>query len=275
LFVADFHGGHRRQLTHSKVDVGYVAWIGGDSLLWTQGGDWLVSSITKFHPRKITLPEDAEKLRGTPRGVVVFYRWHQEEKPLAKAYVVTKTGIWTEGLGKWLDTANRRVGFRDNSGVSQCVTTDGHTFGLDVITEGVVNHWTVQFDKRTFVLPGDNLTWLDAEAFRGQTLYLRGRDVAGESHGRNDTIYALDVSSGGLSKIVGDLAGLDYSLDSPYYAGLTDGGMGLAPYGPRRTVWASSVYAGDVTTGKRWLILGGTVWAQSVAVQPETPSPRG
>ncbi|MFI5385919.1 MAG: hypothetical protein ACHQ50_07340 [Fimbriimonadales bacterium] len=268
LFVSDFHGSHRRLLTHGRTDILRVWWIGRSALAWQTDHAEFVSLIEPLRPKRFALPKDAEVLEGTPRGTLVFYHWHHKSDSASKAYVVTPHGVAVTDLARWTHAVNKSLGFRDNSGESQCATTDGRQFGLMPDGNDFNPPWKLRLGRQEYTIFKDGPDWLDVEAVRAGTFYFRGQDVAGASHGRNDTIYAFVPNTAKLTKVVGDLARLDYRLDSPLYAGLSDGGMGVTPYGRKRVVWSSNVLAGDLRTGKRWVVLGGTVWAQDVAVQP-------
>jgi hypothetical protein len=256
LFLSDLHGGHRRQLTHGGSDVGLVRWIAKGQLAWADDKHLYTSALKPFRPKIVSVPMDAEILDNTPRGTVVFRR-------LERAYQVTSKGVTESDISKWRGVVPIDRGFKDNTATYDM--PGGKSLGIAENDKD----FTVKYGEQQFKMSSDDNLYLFPAMVRNQTLYMRGQTVAGASHGRNDTIYAIEIPTLKQTKIVGDLANLDYSPESAYYAGLSDGGSGTTPYGPKKVVWSSSVYAGDLKSGKRWLVLGGIVLAGSVSVSPE------
>jgi len=138
-----------------------------------------------------------------------------------------------------------------------------------ILSDGSVTR-RLEFDVSA--LPYDRFPFVHPLSNAGRTYYLTA-SYEGDLHSTTDYAYSLDWSTGKLTKLAGGLGNIDFDPRSTFYAGTDPGTRDLFPYGRDRTVWGARLYAGNWKTGKRWIVLGGTVYVTAVAVQPETQAP--
>ncbi|MFI5385920.1 MAG: hypothetical protein ACHQ50_07345 [Fimbriimonadales bacterium] len=272
VYVSDLHGRHIRRVTHGAKDPVFLQWDGRSRLVWVEQTTEELAGEAKCHVkfceasvrrggRRIVARVDgflhypqAGRRRGTPFFVFSESDYSVRSGSLRKVpkdRVGALANAWTED-DDWVFSTGKRL-------------RESEDDRSQTLREGSVTRRLV---FRESALPYDFLPFVHPVSNVGSAYCLRA-SFQGELHSETDYIYSLDWPTGKLTKVEGGLGDIDFDPDSPFYAGTDPGTRGLFPYGRDRTVWGAKLYAGNWKTGKRWLVLGGTVYVTSVAIQPQ------
>jgi hypothetical protein len=268
VYVSDLDGRHRHGISSGSLECDGVRWIGRHMLSWLEG----TADGASQQSRLILYDLRTGQRKVVARGLFDVYAPEPGWFPSAG---------WKRGEG--LYTKNGQL-MKLTEGRFQPVATPANPFseGNDLraqwqwdkqpkveLLQKYSGEYPSQILKRghrehAFALAGRIVRLIPSELNPSVTWCLAGNYWA--SAGSNEWIYKLDWNRDTAQVVVDNLVAIDFQADHRTYAGLS----------PERTtrslgklrVWARDVIAGDTSSGKRWIVLGGLVHATSVSLPP-------
>lgn len=256
IYVSSLDGSHRRQLSSGKSEHIAPQWIGQTRLAW------------------VTLPQKSEG-----KSTLEIY-------DLAKGKVVVRKQL----SGDLFVSGQPERGVPTLEGKSGRFLVGSSGQLSTVKHPNVVSYWDppykIEVDGKELVWKfdqggGSGLSYtfgndqkslkLDATPNRfycedGKTLYLVAM-LGGASAGSEMFVYRLNPEAGELKEILRDVNNVDFDASSRYWSGV-EAYRPMSKYGKDKNVWTSSVYVGDLKTGKRWKIASGLVFGESSQIRP-------
>jgi len=291
VYVGRLDGSRRQRVSSNRFDCDGVRWIGDHQLAWIEYQPGNEDSIgfrgDESKPQRLVLfnlqtgRTKTAKVGnwsvavGTP-GWSSSATWTRGEGLYSVAstvYLLSGSGLnvvpaptdpYVDGLGSDVGAEWKLSGFP----TVQLLTT----FGPEVKgTEVDGGEWGSQAPifrrngkEHTFLI-GPEVTRLVPSHRNPDISWCVTGNYAG-SAGSHEWIYQLNWKTDKAKCVVSDLLDIDFQPDNRYYAGITTNKV-TRPLG-KKEVWARDVVAGDLETGKRWIVLGGLVHATSVSIQP-------
>ncbi|MFI5384716.1 MAG: hypothetical protein ACHQ50_01215 [Fimbriimonadales bacterium] len=287
--VSQLDGSHRKRLSSDRFDCDGVRWIGDHKLAWIEYQPGHEDDIgfrgDDSKPLRLVLFDLVTERRGTvATGRITGYSRHIGW--CGSATGRRGDGLYSIGSDVQRLTAGGSFPYKETDDPEADQNDDAVTWkwrglptvkyvgpeGPNLVTnlsgggteEGPAPVFERNGRRHTFLVGGDVVHVTPSHRDPDITWCLTG-SYAG-SAGSHEWIYRMDWKTDKAKCVVDDLLDIDFQPDNRYYAGITTNKV-TRPLG-KKMVWARDVVAGDLQTGKRWIVLGGLVHATSVSIQP-------
>lgn len=263
VYVCNWNGKNRRTLSLPKQQCKSVAWVGSKRLIYevdlrtddNKTEIWTVL-LDGSSPRKIANSGYCINFDDIFEQASDGYPIISKEKS-SKVYTVSPlTGRIVPGrLSKngWYDPMCGPDGVYKASQIvlngpeSQC-TIKWNEGEISIISKGKTYTYSGMFFFSTWQ-PNSNNLWVRESVSRDE--YKRWR--VDWKHGKFEEMYSFGYNS-------------DWRPDRKKFAYTTS--RDISPYGPKKAVWTTELWVGDLKSGVTHKLLGGIVYYDCIAVQP-------
>lgn len=287
LYLSDFHGRHRKQLTFGEGEPRQVRWVGRNHLAWIISNGSQVSirmlnlrtwktrsfkTYKKLKFREEDLSELSDQILSTVHGGIIrsepIYMFHGDLLELTpegfRAYKKLQSSEHDIEQIKngciWHIPGEPSITITEDD--SHSFTTqlpNGHIemHGAQEILNRMGRKYVFEFPGVVqCILPGRdrNHAWMMSSSFS-------------VSDGLIEFLFDINWKTGKLRRVVFGFREIDFDPKGKYFSAIECGRS--SAYGTERWVWTSSIYVGELATCKMWPIASGLVFGESVVLRPK------